>query len=272
MKFLSKIFGRNKVTKEDMAGFFKEAAREYAAAQAEEVKKAKEEDNRNWMERDGKLDEKYLFDFKPQWESTRGGVFMGVEGVVPMNDGPNEGGGENEEKKVVKLSKKPIDVVDELEKQPNPFTLVNLDDKIEMVKDKVEIIEQYYAKREMKGLLERLENRKKYDKHKKFYEQFPNTNMESIDKLLDKYNLVMKESDLFIPEFPKEAIDVMKRYNRETKKLCGKEPKYYVIAEEEKFKKAYEKRDPILLVQSPFGFYYQVLGAWDEEMLIVSEL
>ena len=34
----------------------------------------------------------------------------------------------------------------------------------------------------------------------------------------------------------------------------------------------YKQRDPILLVQSPFGFYWQILGAWDKEMLILSEL
>jgi hypothetical protein len=45
-----------------------------------------------------------------------------------------------------------------------------------------------------------------------------------------------------------------------------------VIAEPDKFRKAYEKRDPILLVQSPFGFYWQILGAWDKEMMLLSEL
>ena len=38
------------------------------------------------------------------------------------------------------------------------------------------------------------------------------------------------------------------------------------------FRKAYEKRDPILLAQSPFGFYWQILGAWDKEMLLLGEL
>ena len=51
-----------------------------------------------------------------------------------------------------------------------------------------------------------------------------------------------------------------------------KKPVFYVIAEPDKFRKAYEKRDPILLVQSPFGFYWQILGAWDKEMILLSEL
>jgi len=33
-----------------------------------------------------------------------------------------------------------------------------------------------------------------------------------------------------------------------------------------------EKRDPILLAQSPFGFYYNILGAWEKEMVYLPEL
>ncbi|MEK6828868.1 MAG: hypothetical protein AABY15_01990 [Nanoarchaeota archaeon] len=268
MGLFSRIFGG--FSKKDMTEMFKEAAKEYASAQAEEQKKYRLEEDKRWraMDSDAELNEKYLFDFKPQWE----GTFGNAQQVEPAPEGMAFNGTSESKDKVQKITKKPIEVVDELGKHPNIFTLTNLEDKIEMMKDKIGIIEQKYAKLEMKGLLERLENRKKYHEFKDFYDKFPNTNMESIDNLLGKYNLVMKPSDLFIPEFPQEAVNVIKSYNETTKKLCGKEPKYYVIAEEAKFQKAYEKRDPILLVQSPFGFYYQILGAWDSEMLIVSQL
>ena len=82
----------------------------------------------------------------------------------------------------------------------------------------------------------------------------------------------MNTSDLFVPEFPDDAIAVMKQYTDNMMKLCKKKPVFYVIAEPDKFRKAYEKRDPILLVQSPFGFYWQILGAWDKEMMLLSEL
>jgi hypothetical protein len=82
----------------------------------------------------------------------------------------------------------------------------------------------------------------------------------------------MNTSDLFVPEFPDDAIAVMKAYTEEMDKICSKKPVFYVIAEPDKFRKAYEKRDPILLVQSPFGFYWQILGAWDKEMILLSEL
>jgi hypothetical protein len=64
----------------------------------------------------------------------------------------------------------------------------------------------------------------------------------------------------------------MKLYREEFAKFSDKQLVFYVIAEAEDFEKADDKRDPILLVQSPFGFYYQILGAWDKEMLILHEL
>ena len=64
----------------------------------------------------------------------------------------------------------------------------------------------------------------------------------------------------------------MAAYTEHTVSVCGKKPIFYVIAEPDKFRKAFEKRDPILLVQSPFGFYWQILGAWDKEMLLLGEL
>ena len=82
----------------------------------------------------------------------------------------------------------------------------------------------------------------------------------------------MKSSDIFIPEFPDDAIKLMKEYTENMLLICKKKPIFYVIAEPDKFKEAYAKRDPILLVQSPFGFYWQILGAWDKEMLLLSEL
>ena len=82
----------------------------------------------------------------------------------------------------------------------------------------------------------------------------------------------MKTSDIFIPEFPDEAIKAMTDYTEKMEAVCGKKPVFYVIAEHDKFKEAFKKRDPILLVQSPFGFFWQIIGAWDKEMILLSEL
>lgn len=171
-----------------------------------------------------------------------------------------------------RVDKKPVEVMEELERVPTPFNIDNLDEKIESLKDKSKLSNQRFAKEQIIGLIKRLENRKKYKDNVDFYTSFPYTTDEKIDLLLSKYKLVMQTSDLFIPSFPKEAIDIMKKYNAVTEEITGETPVYYVIAEEKDFKEKRKKLDPILLVQSPFGFYWQILGAWDKEMLLLSEL
>lgn len=226
-------------------------------------------------------DEYLLFDFKQYYDNS-----FGVNQTVVSNTFLSIDTTSNESNPVafdngntikvsdgtVKIKIKPIDVVNELETVPTPFSLLGLEAKIETLKLKESFIQNNYAKREVSALLERLQNRKKYAKHKTFFDGFQNTTDEKIDILLSKYDLVMKTSDIFIPEFPDEAINIMKKYTDKVVKICGKKPVYYVIAEPQLFKKAYEKRDPILLVQSPFGFYWQILGAWDKEMILLSEL
>ena len=213
------------------------------------------------------LDDNYLFDFKnfsSDYNSNNSGTFINFGDVsASFNDTISVN---------PKIKVKPKDVLHELETVPTPFTLTLIDEKIDILKDKAKLITQVYAKREVVALLERMNNRKKYNKYKTYFDKFQNTTDEKIDILLNKYDLVMKSSDIFIPEFPDEAIITMKQYTEKFIKICGKKPVFYVIADEIKFRKAYEKRDPILLVQSPFGFYWQILGAWDEEMILLGEL
>ena len=196
---------------------------------------------------------------------------MGDSDIATTNDMERTESGE-----YVKISNKirlkPIDALLELETVPTPFSVTMLDEKIDMLQYKSKLIVQSYAKREVNALIERLENRKKYSEHRAFFENYQNTTDEKIAILLKKYDLVMQTSDIFVPEFPDDAIKTMNAYTEKMKIICEKKPVFYVIAEPDKFRKAYEKRDPILLVQSPFGFYWQILGAWDKEMLLLSEL
>lgn len=217
------------------------------------------------------LDETFLFDFKNYQSGYRGGNTLNTF-IVTGSDNDSENPSKSEGSKPKKIAVKPIDVVNELETIPTPWTLSNLQDKIEILEYKRDLITQKYSRREVEGMIERLENRKQWNKFKKFFEGYQNTTDEKIDDLLEKYDLVMQTSDLFVPEFPDVAIQTMKNYTENMMKLCKKKPVFYVIAEPDKFRKAYEKRDPILLVQSPFGFYWQILGAWDKEMMLLSEL
>lgn len=185
---------------------------------------------------------------------------MDFDGDMPM---------ESKDSRIVAT---PLSVMVELETVPTPFTVEKLDEKIATLKDKTKLLSQRYAKEQIIGLCKRLENRKKYRDEVSFYSSFPNTTDEKIDVLLAKYKLEINTSDLFIPTFPKDAIDIMKKYTEVTNKISGENPVFYVIAEQKDFVKKREKLDPILLVQSPFGFYWQILGAWDKEMLLLSEL
>ena len=168
---------------------------------------------------------------------------------------------------------KPIEVFDELGTVPTPITLENLDDKIKVLKMKKELIKSnHYAQKEVLDMVERLENRRKYEQFKEYFEQFQNTTTDKVTELVFKYKLVLKSSDLFIAKFPEEAINIMQSYVDHVKELCGKTPVFYVIAEEVNFKDVYKRNDPILLVQSPFGSYWQILGAWDKELILLSDL
>ena len=82
----------------------------------------------------------------------------------------------------------------------------------------------------------------------------------------------LKGSDIFVPDFPDDAVKIMKEFNAKVKELTGKKALFSVIATPDNFKAADGKRDPILLATSPFGFFFYILGAWDKEMLLLSEL
>jgi len=213
------------------------------------------------------LNDIYIFDFKSnRW---RGGNTPQIGGRHVYAATGQMDDGDTEESFKSKIKVKPIDILDELKMQPRVFALDNIDDKISVLKDKEELINNTYAKTQVSGLISCLENRKKYDP---YFSQFQTTTLEKIESLLKTHELVMKEADIFIPEFPDEAIKIMKAYSAKIKKVTGKKPVFYVIATDENFEKVYNERDPILLAQSPFGMYYDILGAWDKEMLLLSEL
>lgn len=234
-----------------------------------EIKKALRRDNHDTdgvpMDSEGNIVGR-MYDFYRNWNDT---ISTQWDDPSP-SDTPD--GNPAEAKKDNRIVATPLSVMSELETVPTPFTCDNLDEKIETLKDKNKLMNQRYAGEQIKGLIKRLENRKQYEAEHEFYNAFPNTTDAKIDKLLEKYMLVMKTSDLFIPTFPKDAIDIMKKYSEVTERITGETPVFYVIAEEKDFKKKDEKLDPILLVQSPFGFFWQILGAWDKEMLLLSEL
>ena len=130
-----------------------------------------------------------------------------------------------------------------------------------------------YGRDELKSILERLENRFKINEFKDILEKYPHTTSTLITSVIRENNhLRTGHASEFIPDFPKDAIRAMKEYNDMCIKLCNKKTNFYVIAKDEDFQQKNKRRDPILLAQSPFGFFWQILGAWDEEMIYLGDL
>jgi hypothetical protein len=247
-------------------------------------------DSSSW---DDDLDQEYLFDFRQVYGHTNTSVIRDYGNTINYSDDddvePNDSSFVSQGSLVVngttsiKVGPKnvkvknavvitPRQVLDQLEKEPRRLDLIGLDEKISIMKDKVDILKQKYAKRECSAMVERLENRKKYMSHRAFFDQFQTTTDDRIKAFNDKYGFDIKQSDLFVPELPDEAIKTMKMYTEHVKQICDKKPIFYIIANPGDFKRREERRDPILLAQSPFGFYWDILGAWDREMLLLSEL
>lgn len=203
----------------------------------------------------------YSFDIAHRFFSTSniGGV---MQESFPMED----------KKEAIRVYVTPKSVVGELEGKPKLLDLEGIDEKIAVITDKKDLVVQYHARNELEALIKCLENRKQYKEKGAFFSQFDTTTMEKVEAVTKKHKLVMRGVDIFIPEFPKDAVAVMKEYTKHYEEITGKKPRFNVIATEEDFRDKDGKRDPILLAQSPFGFYFDILGAWDKEMILLSEL
>lgn len=155
---------------------------------------------------------------------------------------------------------------------------VYVDAQIESFKDKLALIkasefDMGRGANEIASVLIRLQNRKKYATHEKYFDDYAYTTTTKIKKVLSENgHLRLGKVEQFIADMPLDAIYAMKTYTQETETLCSKRPVFYIIADQKDFKKTDERRDPILLAQSPFGHFWQILGAWDEEMMFLEEL
>ncbi|MFA5405431.1 MAG: hypothetical protein WC358_10900 [Ignavibacteria bacterium] len=207
-----------------------------------------------------------------------------IYGTVNVGNGEVHSGDKSQDPNVPDTTfiVSPKEVFDELETIPCPAKMENLDNKIETYKRMLAIIRLDSSmgnRQTILDLIERLENRKKYrdnNKYETFFSKFKNTSDELINKLLDEHtHLKIGPADDFIPEFPIDAHTTMLEYADMVFDMCGKLPCFYIIAKANEFKTKEgerKKRDPILLVQSPIGMYWQILGAWDEEMELVNDL
>jgi hypothetical protein len=130
-----------------------------------------------------------------------------------------------------------------------------------------------YGRQELESIRERLLNRSQLNLVKNVIEKYPHTTSALIQEVVTAHsNLRCEEAVGFIPDFPKDAVNAMKEYDSMCIKLCNKKTFFYVIADAKDFGVRNKRRDPILLAQSPFGHFWQILGAWDEEMVYLGDL
>lgn len=130
-----------------------------------------------------------------------------------------------------------------------------------------------YAAQELESIIERLNNRKRLKEFTDILEEYPHSSSELINELLEKHNhLSFVKPHSFIPDLPIDAIEAMNRYNAMCRKLCNKDSVFYLIVNKKDTETRNARRDPILLAQSPFGFFWQILGAWDEEIIYLGDL
>ena len=106
---------------------------------------------------------KQMYDFYADWAET-----MGYRNhIIPRN--AIEMGLSDEIIKDARQEIKPILVKEELETIPVPFTLEDLDEKINLFKAKSTLIAQKFSKAQVDGFIQRLLNRQHYIKYKDFW-------------------------------------------------------------------------------------------------------
>lgn len=130
-----------------------------------------------------------------------------------------------------------------------------------------------YGRMELVSMRERLLNRKKFGQFAEQFGEYAYTTTDAVRQVLaDNKHLEAQRAERTIPDLPDDAIDAITNYTEATQKLCGKKPVFYLIKERVEESEVQRKRDPILLAQSPFGFVWQILGAWDKEVVLLDEL
>ena len=97
------------------------------------------------------LEEKYLFDFK----NYSSGFDSNVSRADELDDAETREANKKARKEAEskKIAVKPKDVLHELETVPTPFSLMGIEEKLSILKDKEKLITQRYAKREVSGLI-----------------------------------------------------------------------------------------------------------------------
>lgn len=169
-----------------------------------------------------------------------------------------------------RLNRKPAEIFQEIISEVPKMNLINLDKQIKLVKRRKDFFEYEFNFNSIdeKLALSYLRARKKYLKYAQLF-RWSITTQEKINKLCKKYKVRMVSFEGYYKNIPMEAIDELEHYIRAHKKVTRAKPLFHLIIDDGGKE---DKKDPILLVSSPFGCWFYILGAWDKEVEIVDDL
>jgi hypothetical protein len=177
-----------------------------------------------------------------------------------------------------RIEKKPVEVWKELFDETPKIDTVGLDEKIKMVKKRFEYLKFLGGQTTDEDIaLKYLNARKKFLKHRKSF-VWPVTNQSKIDNLCVKYTLADTDFYSYSKCVPMEAIDELEKYIKAWNKVAGRNtvPVARLIVDDSDGSRVSEmgerKKDPILYVESPFGKWFYILGAWDKEVQYVDDI
>lgn len=177
----------------------------------------------------------------------------------------------NSKKEDIRELKKPVEIFEEIISTSLEIDLTDLDNKIKSVKERIKILKTHLRNDNFvqeESALVYLKARKKYMKYKDLF-KWATTNEELINKLCKKYKVRLVGIENYYRNVPKEGVDEIKKYGDAFNKVCDMNPEFKLIIDDGGKE---QRKDPILLVSSPFGNWYYVLGAWDKEVEIIDKL
>lgn len=201
-----------------------------------------------------------------------GFIQLQQHGFISFADGTRIGG----EKRVdAREDRKPVEIWELLKNQTEPvIDCADLDSKIKVIKNRIKVLSDHVGQTDLNSeyaVIGYLEARKKYDKYKELF-AYPTTNEETINDLCAAYKVKVVPVAQYSGTMPQEAIDELANYKMSCLKIRKDKPVVRLLVPDNDPKTEKRKRDPILLVSSPFGHWDYILGAWDKEVMIVDEL
>ncbi|MCK4307288.1 hypothetical protein KAW50_03560 [candidate division WOR-3 bacterium] len=193
---------------------------------------------------------------------------IAVEEFVTYTDSTSSG--KRKKKKDSRIEKRPVEIFKEILSKEPKVDLRNLDSQIEIVKKRKKFLEEELElpADDEEEALKFLLARKKYLKHQGKF-RWSTTTFPKIEALCKKYKVKLVNFDSYYKTVPMEAFDELEKFISAYDKVRNDKPVIKLIIDSGGKE---TRKDPILLVGSPFGKWFFVLGAWDKEVEIVDDL